>query len=405
MKETRKRIVLLALIATLINGLAFGQGSNYAGHYVPSEPIVWTGKSNLTISGLEIVNPNGQSIRLVNCSNITIKNCKLGPSKGQGVYLYNCRNITITDCFMDEVATGVSAVESFGIKVINNDIRNVKGPFPLGQMVQFDEVNGAGNSISFNVVENINGQSYAEDAISMYKCNGIAGDPIKVVGNWIRGGGPSSSGGGIMTGDYGGSYILVENNILVNPGQYGLTIASGNNIVVQNNKVFSKKLPWSNVGVTRFKQYELPTFDNAIQYNEINYTSKYGSLNNTWDAGNMPVLTGWETNYYNPNLTESVLPEKIIGRAKAVTTETITAATESSKLKIFVTDRLTIEAAEALESGYIEVFNIKGQKVINQVLVGSNAEINTADWTAGIYVVKVSENGVQMEVKKVVIGR
>jgi hypothetical protein len=99
------------------------------------------------------------------------------------------------------------------------------------------------------------------------------------------------------------------------------------------------------------------------------------------------------------------LPEKIIGRAKAVTTENITSTTESSNLKIFVTDRLTIEAAEALKNGFVEIFNIKGQKVISQALIGTNTEINTADWTAGIYVVKVSENGVQMEVKKVVVGR
>lgn len=59
------------------------------------------------------------------------------------------------------------------------------------------------------------------DAINLYKSNGIAGDPIQVIGNRIRGGGPSTSGGGIMTGDQGGSYILVS-IILVNPGSTAL---------------------------------------------------------------------------------------------------------------------------------------------------------------------------------------
>jgi hypothetical protein len=217
---------------------------------------------------------------------------------------------------MDSVSTAVYAVESTGIKVIYNDVKNVLGPFPRGQMVQFDAVYGGGNCIDYNVVENIYGQSHAEDAINLYKCNGISEDPIRVVGNWIRGGGPSKSGGGIMVGDKGGSYILVQENILVNPGQYGLTIASGHNIVVQNNKVFSKQLPWSNVGVTSFRQYEIDTYSNTIRNNEINFTDKNGRLNNTWKKGNMGIVIGWETNYYNPELNEQMLPEKIIGRCK-----------------------------------------------------------------------------------------
>jgi len=65
---------------------------------------------------------------------------------------------------------------------------------------------------------------------------------IKFVrGNWIRGGGPSTSGGGINIGDYGGSYQITENNILVNPGQYGIGISGGNNMIMRNNKVYGKK--------------------------------------------------------------------------------------------------------------------------------------------------------------------
>lgn len=220
------------------------------------------------------------------------------------------------NCSIDSVSTGVYAVESTGIVVQYNDVKNVLGPFPRGQMVQFDGVYGGGNSISYNIVENIHGQSHAEDAINLYKSNGISVDPIRIIGNWIRGGGPSKSGGGIMVGDKGGSYILVQDNILVNPGQYGLTIASGHHIVVQNNKVFSKQLPWSNVGVTSFRQYEIDTYSNTIRNNEINFKDKNGNLNNTWRMGNMGIVIGWETNYYNPELDETILPKKIIGRCK-----------------------------------------------------------------------------------------
>jgi len=281
--------------------------------YKASAPIVWDGVNDKTIGDLEINNPGGHCIKLSNCSNITIQNCKLGPSKGEGVFLSNCANITVTNCTMDSVESGVVADIGSGIKVTYNNVKNVLGPMPRGQMVQFGNVNGSGNCINYNTGENILGQSQPEDEISLYMCNGTAQDPIQVMGNWIRGGGPSASGGGIMTGDMGGSYILVQDNILINPGQYGITIASGHHITIKNNKIYSKKLPFSNVGLSAYRQYPIDTYSNTISNNEINFTNKDGVLNNMWNAGNAGDVLGWDTNKYNQSLTESALPSKIIG--------------------------------------------------------------------------------------------
>jgi len=288
-----------------------------ASSYQVSEPIVWDGVKDKTISNLEINNPGGHCIKLANCSNITIQNCKLGPSKGEGVFLSNCTNITVTNCTMDSVESGVVADIGSAIKITYNNIKNVLGPMPRGQMVQFGNVNGSGNCINYNNGENILGQSHPEDEISLYMCNGTSQDPIQVVGNWIRGGGPSGSGGGIMTGDMGGSYILVQDNILINPGQYGITIASGHHITIKNNKIYSKKLPFSNVGLSAYRQYPIDTYANTISDNEVNFTNKDGILNNMWNAGNAGDVVGWDTNKYNQNLTESVLPSKIIGVSRA----------------------------------------------------------------------------------------
>ncbi len=281
--------------------------------YNAAAPIVWDGVSNRIISDLEINNPGGHCIKLSNCSNIIIKNCKLGPSKGEGVFLSNCTNITVTHCSMDSVESGVVADIGSGIVVTYNNVKNVLGPMPRGQMVQFGNVNGAGSRINYNTGENVLGQSHPEDEISLYMCNGTAQDPIQVIGNWIRGGGPSGSGGGIMTGDMGGSYILVQDNILINPGQYGITIASGHHITIKKNKIYSKKLPFSNVGLSAYRQYPIDTYANTISENEINFTNKAGVLNNMWNAGNAGDVIDWNTNKYNPDLTESALPNKIIG--------------------------------------------------------------------------------------------
>jgi parallel beta-helix repeat protein len=334
----KKQILAIILSLFSLAFISYGQGSNYSGSYKTSAPIIWNGVSGQTISGIDIENAPGNSIDLTNCSNIIIKNFKIANSKGIGIKLYSCTNITITNCYIDFVSTGVYACMSTGIKFEYNEVRNVTGPMPRGQMIQFDEVNGRGNSISYNIGENIQGQSAPEDEISIYKSNGLPNYPIVIAGNWIRGGGPSNSGGGIMTGDGGGSYVLVKDNILINPGQYGIAISSGNNITVQNNKVYSAQLPFSNVGIYAFNQYPSSCSTNTVTNNTINFTYKTGILNNTYTDGTCGTITGWTSNVYDPNLNSSILPQKIIGRTKGITKDfTSPKQIQKKKINLFKT--------------------------------------------------------------------
>jgi len=404
----KKQILFIGMFMLIFQFSSYGQGSAYSGTYTKSSPKVWTGISNQTISMLAITNPSGKCISLTNCSNITIQNCKLGPSKNEGVYLYNCTNITITNCSMDSVSTGVEAVVSSGIKVNYNDVKNVIGPGPRGQIAQFAEVYGGGNSISYNVGENIPGQSNPEDAISLYMSNGLPGDPIRIVGNWIRGGGPSTSGGGIMTGDQGGSNVLVQNNILVDPGQYGITIASGNYISIKNNKIYGKKQAFSNIGLSAYKQYPIDCSKDTIMNNEVNFTDMNGQPNNLLNNGGCGDVYGWSTNVYNKNLNSSILPVKIIGRAQAVITEVVVPSIETG-FKIYpnpASDHLTIEApANHIVNGSIVIFNIKGQKTLEQTIRGTNIEIDTRNLVNGIYIVQISDSGNLIEKKKIIIEK
>ena len=403
------RLFLTVILSTVILSLSFAQGSRYSGPYVSSTPISWNGVKNQTISGLEIENPNGHCIELINCSNITIENCKLGPSLNEGVNLYKCTNIVVTNCTMDNNDTGVYAGACSGINVMFNDVINVQGPLPRGQMVQFAEVTGGGNSVSYNVVENILGESHPEDAISLFKSNGIAGSPIRIVGNWIRGGGPSDSGGGIMTGDMGGSYILVEDNVLVNPGQYGITIASGTNIAIKNNKIYGKRQEFSNIGLSAYKQYQIDTHSDTIMQNQVNFRYMDGQLNNLLNDGKCGTIYGWETNAYNPILNENILPAKIIGRAtiQGVATETVPLPAVK-EIKIYpnpASDHLTIESSAELNHGFITIYNISGQKMIDEALNVSSTEINTTNLAVGVYLVKVMDNNELIEQKKIMIRK
>lgn len=322
MKSQKLKILLgvLAMFAAL--QFSYGQGSRYTGSYTKSSPIRYEWKSNLVIEGLEISSSGIEAIGLYNCNNVIIRNCKIISPSNIGVYVWKGVNITIEDCVFENVQSGIRASTSQGIKFEHNDILNVKGNLhnkELGGMAHYMFVYGPGNSISYNVCENLSGQSEPEDIINIYDSNGTVDSPITVRGNWIRGGGTSLSGGGINIGDWGGSNQIAEDNIVVNPGQYGIAITGGQNMTLRNNKVYSQRIPGvSGVGMIVYNWYSsfAGAFSNvSIFNNKINFTHRDGYID-TWWIPEDKLITGKETNIYDKSLTASILPDKIIGRAR-----------------------------------------------------------------------------------------
>ena len=97
-------------------------------------------------------------------------------------------------------------------------------------------VHARGIRINNNVAINQLGKSDTEDLVNTYSSSGTADDPIQVNNNQFYGSGSSHSGGGILLGDGGGSYMEARNKFIVNPGQYGLAM-SGHHQVFSNNKL------------------------------------------------------------------------------------------------------------------------------------------------------------------------
>ncbi len=184
---------------------------------------------------------------------------------------------------------------------------------PSGTASQFDKVTGGGNRIGDNLAVNILGKSHPEDVINVYKSSGTAEDPIQIVGNKIRGGGPSDSGGGIMTGDGGGAYIVVKDNILVDPGQYGIAIAGGHHIQILDNKVFAKRRPFTNVGIYVWNQSKAPSHSHSVKGNQVKWLNKAGVENPCWDARNCGPVAGWDANDWHAGLDDRILPTDLIG--------------------------------------------------------------------------------------------
>jgi len=283
--------------------------------YAVSGTINLESAHDMTISGKSISGGTAAPITLKNCYNIHITKNKLYGSKEVGVYLYNCHNITIDYNYFTDVSSGVYADQSAtgAIVVDNNQFYNMKGPFPRGQFVQFNNVNGAGNSVSHNKGENILGSSYAEDAINMYQSNGTAASPIKISGNWIRGGGPSNSGGGIMLGDNGGSNQVASDNILINPGEYGIAIAGGDNNKLINNVIYGVSQSFTNVGLYVNSINGHTVTNCTVSGNKVKFYNKNNYLNNCWLAPGTNKPAGWDAdNVWGADITPSLLPASII---------------------------------------------------------------------------------------------
>lgn len=278
------------------------------------DPLEFRDTGNFVLEGLRIMNPNGTCLALYYCKNITIKNCILGPSLQDGIYLYDCSNITVINCSFEDNGTGIRVNFGSQIQVLENHFSNPQGDSTgnKGNFVQFAHVTGSGNKINNNVGECVFGMSNPEDLISIYQSNGSPDDPIQVIGNKLRGGGPSPSGGGIMAGDGGGSYITVEDNILVNPGQYGIAISSGTNIKLLNNKVFGRMQYFTNVGIYVWNQYSTECSNNEVRGNSVYFINNNGQSNPKWNAGNCGEILGWDENNWNAILDETILPNELL---------------------------------------------------------------------------------------------
>jgi len=287
-------------------------------------PIVLNNQSNLIIRGDSINGGTQACITLNNCTNIRITNCRLVNSNSVGIYVGNSSNIKIDSNYIANVSTGVFAITSKTIQVEYNQMQNMRGPYPKGAFVQFDNVNGSYNRVEFNKLENISGSSNPEDAISVYKSNGLATDPIYIIGNWIRGGGPSTTGSGITLGDGGGSYQIASDNILVNTGYIGIQVAGGTNIQIINNSIYSDPFPWSHLGIGSGNYSGLPSNNITIAGNKVKWVSANPAdlqyypgktsieLDGTFQQGStMP--SGWNTNVFGANISPtSLLPAVII---------------------------------------------------------------------------------------------
>jgi parallel beta-helix repeat protein len=282
-----------------------------------------TAKSNTTYSGLVIDLGNGSSngFTLSNVTNVHITNCKIINTKNFAMLINNSSNITIDNCLIKNVGFGIYVQgSSKTIKVNNNQIQNINGvnTSTLGHAIQFNGVSGGGNQINNNRVENIAGQAlHPHDQINVYKSNGLPGDSIQVIGNWVRGGQtslwPTSGSGaaGIVVGDVGGSYQVCRNNIVVNGGRVGIQAQGGTHIKVDHNQVYGAKLPITQVGLAWGNWSGTSTSDVTYAYNKVKWYNSAGSEVDHYE-NNSNGSVKLVSNTWGASISASILPATII---------------------------------------------------------------------------------------------
>jgi len=316
----------LALLLFLLPLLTHAQYISGCGPYTTSGPI--TLASNTTISGklIDLAGANTVGITGNGVTNVHITKCKIINNTNFGILLNGCTNITIDSCYISNVGFGVYAQSgSSQIKVNGNYFLNINGISTafLGHAVQFNGVNGGGSQINNNRVENIAGVAiHPHDMLNVYQSNGLPGDSIQVIGNWIRGGqyyfwpDANSGAAGIIMGDVGGSYQVCRNNILVNTGYSGIQCnGTGTHIKIDHNQMFSTYAPVSHQAITILDANQI-----ECSYNQTNWTN-YNKLNVLYSDGETqyylgstpsPTPVGFSTNTWKANITANILPSSLI---------------------------------------------------------------------------------------------
>jgi len=290
--------------------------------------------SGKVIQGVRMSNKDGACITIKGATNVRIENslfigCKIG------VYGYDVSSIFVKGNRFERNGSAIKIARSEGpINIVYNEYQDL-GVFNLdwgANFVELNEVKGSGVLVGYNVGEcSILRGCNTEDLVSIFKSEGDKANPIVVVGNQFRGRGKSSSGSGIVAGDYGGGNVAILDNILVNPGQVGIGIVGGHDITIRNNTMFHG----TDTGLVSGTAIMVGKWggggecvNHRILYNRSNWYSSRGKVKSSWwpfgkdyskecfegvveNRGNIPTLDISDTSGSDGSLNETVLPEEI----------------------------------------------------------------------------------------------
>lgn len=120
-----------------------------------------------------------------------------------------------------------------------------------------------------------------------------------------------------MQGDGGGEHMLTKDNILVDPGQYGIGVAGGKHIYIDNNKVYGKLNWFTNVGIYAYNFSPSITPEDIIFRNNKAVFIRPNGLNH-WGEVDSSMSAAVDFDGTNgtdeTNINSSILPNNIFNR-------------------------------------------------------------------------------------------
>lgn len=319
----RKYILLLLFITLSI--FCYGQTNPYCSTYTTHAPISLTGVSNQTITGLSITGTQGLAcIRLTNCDHIRIYNNILNGNSaiGQdpnrfGVVTVNCHDVQIIQCNITNCSNGIYFTSYSGatanLRADSNYIQNVKGPYPKGVCIQFNQISGAGCSASYNNIENLAGVSAPQDNISCFQSNGTAASNIIIQHNNLLGTGvTNATNSGVILGDGGGSYQSALFNTIVNAAHVELAIVGGNNMTAYGNTLLTNSSTIINPVLVQVNNatYPTTTCTNVVLQNNQGQNTRGSATYFPGSPFNCSPFTNISNNFtatINPNILPNPL--------------------------------------------------------------------------------------------------
>ena len=309
--------------------LTITQGGNYSGCYEStnvSTPAVQINTTSPVTLDKATIRHKGEGIVNMGSAHLTVTNSTFLaldpgiPANQRNVYLYKPTSFVFENNSLSDghgILINGDNVAANTIRIRYNTVVNIGRYAPPScciQFVQFDKVLSSGAEIAWNKVTNVFGQSNVEDVINMYKSNGTQASPIRIHHNLIDGAFPPTaasgySGGGIIAGDAGGSWITISDNRVLSTINYGVAISGGHDNHLVNNRVVSDNkaadgtaFTAGNVGFYVWNYSTSPDWGNNNATNNASGWLKADLTRNDWwipDCNPIGSCTG-NTNLPNP---------------------------------------------------------------------------------------------------------
>ena len=275
----------------------------------------WMEIQNYTERGIFSTSSSSNNIEFNNMTFSNIAGNKSGFNDFGAIHFDNTKNVIVQNSYFNNVSYSIRFRFSDGpLKVLNNEALNTGVGF-----FQCNDCEGSGIKINNNSLEHSSqyGNDKLEDFINIFNSKGTVNSPIEVNNNRARtnstGSGVSAFGSMIILGDFGREYQEAKNNIGVNPGQVGIGVASGKNITVDNNRMYSVKIDGiSNVAFYSWKNPS--TAPNCSNHTFVDNTANwvcghpdcsYGVQNIAFGDGSCNTWTSQMGVSFDSNLNET----------------------------------------------------------------------------------------------------